>query len=198
MIPTAPGVTETTLASEPEPTTHMIDSNVTGIANAARKIPTTISLQAQERNDGRKARVRALRRPEDRAALLRLLPELLHLAPEDPADDHAEEHGADGDQHRDHRVLAQVPEAQVERARHREEEVQVDERPGDREEDLLHEVCSEDAGERARGISATHMRSVTNVPMFAGRKLFIDTPTAYAVTIGASFTWPGYAALRIP
>ena len=28
------------------------------------------------------------------------------------------------------------------------------------------------------GISATNMRSVTNVPMFAGRKLFIATPTA--------------------
>ena len=35
------------------------------------------------------------------------------------------------------------------------------------------------------------MSSVTNVPMFAGRKLFIATPTAYAVTIGAILTWPG-------
>ncbi len=55
VIPTAPGVTDTTLASEPDPVTHMIDSNVTGIANAARKIPITASLQSQERNDGRNA-----------------------------------------------------------------------------------------------------------------------------------------------
>ena len=31
---------------------------------------------------------------------------------------------------------------------------------------------------------ATNISSVTKVPMFAGRKLFIATPTAYAVTIG--------------
>ncbi len=41
------------------------------------------------------------------------------------------------------------------------------------------------------GMIATNMISVTNVPMFAGRKLFIETPTAYAVTIGQSSTWPG-------
>ena len=58
VIPTAPGVKETTFASEPEPVTHMIDSNVTGIANAARKIPITASLHSHERNDGRNARVR--------------------------------------------------------------------------------------------------------------------------------------------
>ena len=52
VMPTAPGVTETTFASEPEPVTHMTDSNVTGIANAARKIPITASLHSQERNGG--------------------------------------------------------------------------------------------------------------------------------------------------
>src|SRR3954470_17023689 len=57
-MPTAPGVNETTFASEPEPVTHMIDSNVTGIANAARKIPITVSLHSHERSDGRNARVR--------------------------------------------------------------------------------------------------------------------------------------------
>ena len=30
----------------------------------------------------------------------------------------------------------------------------------------------------ADGMNATNMSSVTNVPMFAGRKLFIATPTA--------------------
>jgi hypothetical protein len=54
VIPIAPGVNEATFASEPDPTTHMIDSKVTGIANAARKIPITASLQAQERNEGTK------------------------------------------------------------------------------------------------------------------------------------------------
>ena len=45
---------------------------------------------------------------------------------------------------------------------------------------------------------ATNMSSVTKVPMFAGRKLFMATPTAYAVTMGANATSPGYAALRMP
>jgi hypothetical protein len=58
VTPTEPGVNEATLASDPEPTTHMIDLNVTGIAKAARKIPITASLQSQERNEGRKTRAR--------------------------------------------------------------------------------------------------------------------------------------------
>ena len=57
-MPTAPGVKEATLASEPEPTTHMIDSKVTGIAKAARKTPTTTSLQSQESKAGKKAHFR--------------------------------------------------------------------------------------------------------------------------------------------
>src|SRR5215469_8592118 len=48
-----PGVNEVMLASDPEPETHMIESKVTGIENAARKIPVTISLQHQARNEGR-------------------------------------------------------------------------------------------------------------------------------------------------
>ena len=58
VIPTAPGVNETTFASEPDPVTHMTDSNVTGIVKAARKTPITASLQSQERNDGRNECVR--------------------------------------------------------------------------------------------------------------------------------------------
>ena len=73
-MPTAPGVTETTFASEPEPITHMIDSNVTGIAKAARKIPITPSLQSHERSDGRNALVRYRLGREDHAALLGLEP----------------------------------------------------------------------------------------------------------------------------
>ncbi len=57
VMPTAPGVNETTFASEPEPTIHMIDSNVTGMANAARKMPITASLQSQEPKEGRNALV---------------------------------------------------------------------------------------------------------------------------------------------
>ena len=41
------------------------------------------------------------------------------------------------------------------------------------------------------GMIATNITSVTNVPMFAGRKLFPATPTAYAVTIGGIVTSPG-------
>jgi len=55
---TAKGVKDVTVGVELEPTTRMIDANVTGIANAARKIPITISLQIPEWNEGRKARVR--------------------------------------------------------------------------------------------------------------------------------------------
>ena len=58
VMPTAPGVNDTVLASEPDPVTHMIDSNVTGIAKAARKIPITASLQSQDSSDGRNTRVR--------------------------------------------------------------------------------------------------------------------------------------------
>ncbi len=57
VMPTAPGVTDTTFAREPDPVTHMIDSNVTGMAKAARKIPITSSLQSHERSEGRKTRV---------------------------------------------------------------------------------------------------------------------------------------------
>ena len=53
VTPMAPGVKEVMLASEPEPDTHMIESNVTGIANAARKIPVTTSFESQARNEGR-------------------------------------------------------------------------------------------------------------------------------------------------
>ncbi len=75
VMPTAPGVNETTFASEPEPMTHMIDSNVTGMAKAARKIPITASLQTQEserRQEG--SRQVPLRVRQNRAALLRLQP----------------------------------------------------------------------------------------------------------------------------
>ena len=76
------------------------------------------------------------------------------------------------------RILGEVAEALVERARHGEEEVDVDERAGDREEDLLDEVGGERPGERAGRDDRANITSVANVPMFAGRKLFIATPTA--------------------
>src|SRR5215204_3570069 len=55
-MPIAPGVNEVTLASDPDPVTHMIESNVTGIANAARKIAVTIRAHVQLRKEGRKTR----------------------------------------------------------------------------------------------------------------------------------------------
>ena len=45
---------------------------------------------------------------------------------------------------------------------------------------------------------ATNITSVTKVPMFAGRNSFMATPTAYAATMGANMTSPGYAALKMP
>ena len=47
------GVTETTLASEPDPVTHMTDSKVTGIVKAASMTAITPSLHSQEANEGR-------------------------------------------------------------------------------------------------------------------------------------------------
>jgi hypothetical protein len=41
------------------------------------------------------------------------------------------------------------------------------------------------------GITATNMSSVTKVPMLAGRKPFIATPTAYEAMIGQNSTLPG-------
>src|SRR5215210_5877553 len=58
VMQTAPGVKDTTLASEPDPATHMIDSKVTWIAKAARKMPITVSLQSHETSEGRNARVK--------------------------------------------------------------------------------------------------------------------------------------------
>ena len=76
------------------------------------------------------------------------------------------------------RGLGDVAEVLVERTGNGQEQVQVDERAGDREEDLLDEVGGERTGNVQAGMMATNMTSVANVPMFAGRKLFIDTPTA--------------------
>ena len=42
------------------------------------------------------------------------------------------------------------------------------------------------------------MTSITNVPMFAGTKLFSATPAAYAASTGMYVTPPGYAYRRIP
>jgi hypothetical protein len=61
-----------------------------------------------------------------------------------------EEHRTDHDADHQHRVLLHVAEVLRERARNGEEEVEVHERPGDGEEDLLHEVGGDRARERAR------------------------------------------------
>jgi hypothetical protein len=97
---------------------------------------------------------------EDRTALLCLGPELLELAPEDAAQQEDEEGGAEQESEAHQRMGGNVAEVLVERAWHREEEVEVDEGAGDREGDFL------------------DISKVTKVPMFAGRKPFIATPTA--------------------
>ena len=76
VMPTAPGVNETTLASEPDPVTHMTDSNVTGIAKAARKIPITVGLAGPARGTraGTSRGSTASGGARSRAALLGLCP----------------------------------------------------------------------------------------------------------------------------
>ena len=149
-MPTAPGVNEATFASEPDPTTHMIDSNVTGIAKAARKIPTTASLQSHERNDGRNARAKysfgreritppcfafsqsfftCFQKMRPRSTMRKAPLTTMRIVVTGFSE--------------------MLPEVLVERARHGQEEVEVDEGAGDREEDLLDEVGGDRAGERA-------------------------------------------------
>ena len=86
-----------------------------------------------------------------------------------------------------------------------EEEVQVDANVPAivKKRCLLHEVQAADgaADRAALGMIATNMRAARvreRLPMFAGRKVLMDTPTAYAATMGASVASPGYAALRMP
>ena len=150
VTPTAPGVNETVLASEPEPVTHMIDSNVTGIANAARKIPITASLQSHERSDGRNAWVRySFGRERIAPPCLALSQSFLTCRQKMRPRITISSDGSRGDQDRRDGMVGEVAEVLVERARHGEEEVEVDEGARDREEDLLHEI----GGDRARRTS---------------------------------------------
>jgi len=54
VTPTAPGVNDATFASEPEPTTHMIELKVTGIAKAARKTRSRPAGRGYPRKRGQK------------------------------------------------------------------------------------------------------------------------------------------------
>ncbi len=149
-MPTAPGVTDTTFASEPEPVTHMSDSNVTGIANAARKIPITASLHSHDRSEGKKTRVKYLRGCERMTPpFFACAQSFFDLFPEDAAEEDEQEYDPARDRDRDHGVVGHVAEALVEGARDRQEQVEVDERPCDREEDLLYEVGGDRPGEHA-------------------------------------------------
>ena len=87
---------------------------------------------------------------EDRSALHRLGPEPFQLAPEDPAEHHHQQHGAGADQQHPHRVVVERGKLQLQRSRHRQEQVHVDERARDAEEDLL----DDHAAEHARQIGA--------------------------------------------
>ena len=128
----------------------MTDSNVTGIAKAARKIPITASLQSHEASDGKKTRVKYLLGCERIAPpFFACTQSFFSWRQKMRPRTHEQEGAADDDDDRGHRVGGDVAEVLVERAGHREEEVEVDERPGDREEDLLDEVGGERAGERA-------------------------------------------------
>ena len=74
-------------------------------------------------------------------------------------------------------------ELPLERARDGREQVDVDERAREREEDLLDEHPAEHARRFAPGTIAANISSITNVPMLAGRKPFSATPVAYAARI---------------
>ena len=101
VMPTAPGVTETTFASEPEPVTHMTDSNVTGIVKAARKIPITASLHAQERNDGRNECVKySFGRERITPPCFAFAQSFFSCRQKMRAEEHDQDDGADGDQDR--------------------------------------------------------------------------------------------------
>ena len=119
-----------------------------------------------------------LRIGQDLAALFCLLPELLQFAPEHPPQQEDQEGAADDDQQREQRVVAEPAQLHVEGRSRLEEQQDVDERADDGEEDLVDDVGGEYPAKVEPGISATNISSVTNVPMFAGRKLFIATPTA--------------------
>ena len=86
---------------------------------------------------------------EDGPARLRLYPQGLDLAPEDARHDDDQEAAAREHEDRSHRVVVEAVQRFVEGARDGEEEVEVDERAGEREEDLLDEICRQRAREGA-------------------------------------------------
>ena len=88
---------------------------------------------------------------EDLTALLRLLPRLLEPAPEDPHHEHDQEGAADEEQQRQHAVVTEPAELDVERLAGLEEQVQVHEAADDREEDLVDHVGGQDPRERRAG-----------------------------------------------
>ena len=88
---------------------------------------------------------------EDLSSDLRLLPQACHLPPEDADQDDEEKYGPEDDQSGQDLVRRDVPELDVEGAGDGQEEVEVDERAGEREEDLLHKKAREDAGEGRSG-----------------------------------------------
>ena len=156
VMPAAPGVTDATFASDPEPD-HPHDRLERDRDREPGEEDRDDAELAQPGEEGGEERAEQVltRVGEDRATLLRLVPELLHLAPEDPSE-HDDQDGAPDDDH-DHRhgVILEAAEVQVEAPRDREEEIEVDERPGDREEDLLHEVRGDRAAE-GRGRDDRH------------------------------------------
>ena len=91
----------------------------------------------------------ALRRREDRTALFRLRPQLLDLAPEDPTEQHEEYTHTDDDEQGEPRMRGLVAETDIEGAGNTQKHVEVDERPGEGEEDLLHEIRRDRSADRA-------------------------------------------------
>ena len=106
-------------------------------------------------SDGSATRKAYSRGGQDRSALDGLGPEPLQLAPEDPAEDEHEHRGA-GDPEHQHRVIVTTWGVTAPATRAPTEQVDVDERPGEAEEDLL----DDHAAEHARQVGAGDDRHV--------------------------------------
>jgi hypothetical protein len=76
---------------------------------------------------------------------------ILHVSPEDPAEDQEEQRRRGDDHDREARMRGHIAEVQVERAGDAQEHVQVDEGASEGEEDLLHQVRRDRAPDRTTG-----------------------------------------------
>jgi len=86
-----------------------------------------------------------------------VLPQPAHPAPEHPGEEDEPYDDGDDEDDREDDMVGDEPELERERPRHREEKVEVDERPGGYEEQLVDDLAADQAGEgRARDDRREH------------------------------------------